>query len=394
VIAIIYASRSTSTVELRENMNRYRQHGLLVIALLLLGSLVTASAQAATLQKVDQSIWGIRGLPAYVNMYIYVPNTLADNPPILVANHHCGGTGIGTYNETRSTLGVLADKNGFIMIFPEATGHNCWDVGSAKSLKHDAYGDTHAIAQMVRYTLLKYKADAGRVYAFGGSSGAVMTQALMAVYPDIFMAGVAVSGVPAGCWAQGYSGDVAKNGQWSGPCAGGMVTKTPEQWGDLVRSMYPGYVGHRPRLQLWHGVPDPIIHANNLGESIKEWTNVLSLSTAPTMRSTQRPKTTHQAWKRTSSACGYTALETFAVTGAGHAVQWDVPTVAGFLGLQTAVDQDPETAACPCAVPGASDAGLARDGGATSCRAVAAHELPDPGGRTNIAAPAATFEKR
>jgi acetylxylan esterase len=295
-------------------------------------------------------------------MYIYLPDKLAAKPAILVASHHCQGTGTGTYNETKSTLVPLSDKNGFIMIFPEATGHNCWDVGSDKSLKHDGFGDTHAIAQMVRYTVTKYNGDSGRVYAFGGSSGAMMTQALMGVYPDIFMGGVAISGVPCGCWAEQYSGDVATNGQWSGPCAGGTVTKTGQQWGDLVRSMYPGYTGHRPRLQLWHGNPDPTINYKNMGEAIKEWTNLLSLSTTPTATDTARANTTHQTWK---NSCGYTVLETFSIKGAGHGVQWDTPTAAGFLGLDKASSMDPETAACPGAVPGGSvsDDGTGGTGG-------------------------------
>lgn len=44
-----------------------------------------------------------------------------------------------------------ADKNGFIMIFPQ-TSNNCWDVGSTKSLTHDGGGDTQAVAEMVKYT--------------------------------------------------------------------------------------------------------------------------------------------------------------------------------------------------------------------------------------------------
>jgi acetylxylan esterase len=350
-------------------MNRYQNHFLAVV-FICLGLLVATPARAASLQKVDQSVWAISGLPSYVNMYIYIPDKLAAKPAILVASHHCQGTGTGTYNETKSTLVPLADKNGFIMIFPEATGHNCWDVGSDKSLKHDGFGDTHAIAQMVRYTLAKYNGDSGRVYAFGGSSGAMMTQALMGVYPDIFMGGVAISGVPCGCWAEQYSGDVGTNGQWSGPCAGGTVTKTGQQWGDLVRSMYPGYTGHRPRLQLWHGNPDPTINYNNLGEAIKEWTDLLSLSTTPTATDTATANTTHQTW---NNSCGYTVLSTFSIKGAGHGVQWDTPTVAGFLGLDKASSMDPETVACPGAVPGGSggDDGTGGSGGTTDAGGVA-----------------------
>lgn len=337
-----------------------RPSGISVAALLVAASL-GAKASAATSQKVEQSVWGVSGLPSYVNMYIYVPDKVAAKPPILVASHHCQGTAASTYSETKSSFVSLADKNGFIIIFPEATGHNCWDVGSEKSLKHDGGGDTQAIAQMVRYALTKYNADATRVYAFGGSSGAMMTQALLGVYPDIFAAGVAISGVPCGCWAVDYSGDVASNGQWSGPCAGGTVSKTAQQWGDLVRSMFPSYTGHRPRVQLWHGTVDKTISYKNLAESVKEWTNVLSLSDAPTSSDTKYGGT-HQIWK---NKCGFGVLETVAVDGADHDVKWDTNAAAQFLGLDPLGSADPEAAACPPTSGGAGGAGNATAGSAS-----------------------------
>ena len=331
---------------------------LLFAAAALSVTLLGVPARAATSQKVDQSAWGVSGLPSYVNMYVYVPDNMATKPPVLVASHHCQGTAASTYSETKASFVSLADKNGFIIIFPEATGHNCWDVGSAKSLQHDGGGDTHAIAQMVRYTLTKYGADASRVYAFGGSSGAMMTQALLGVYPDLFAAGVAVAGVPCGCWAVDYTGDVASNGQWSGPCAGGQVSKTAQQWGDLVRSMFAGYTGHRPRLQLWHGTADTTISYKNLTEAVKEWTNVLSLSDAPTTRDTKFGGQ-HDVWK---SKCGFGVLETFSVDGAGHGVTWDVNTAVGFLGLDQIGGSDPEATACPPAGGGGSGGTSAASG--------------------------------
>jgi len=331
-------------------------------AIMLAVASLGANAGAATSQKVDPSVWGVPGLPSYVNMYLYVPDKLSAKPPILVASHHCQGTAASTYSETKSSFVSLADKNGFIIIFPEATGHNCWDVGSAKSLKHDGGGDTHAIAQMVRYTLTKYNADASRVYAFGGSSGAMMTQALMGVYPDLFAAGVAISGVPCGCWAVDYSGDTASNGQWSGPCAGGQVSKTAQQWGDLLRAMFPGYTGHRPRLQLWHGTADTTISYKNLAEAVKEWTNVLALSEAPATTDTKSGGT-HQLWK---NQCGFGVLETFSVDGAGHDVKWDVNTAVSFLGLDQVGSADPEAAACPSSTGGAGGGSNAAAGSAAT----------------------------
>src|SRR5512141_1637645 len=182
-------------------MKRYRKH-LLALASIPLGLLAAAPAGAASLQKVNQSDWwaGVTGLPSYVNMYIYVPDKLGTKPPIVVVPHHCQGTGSSSYNEM-SGLVTIANSNGFIMIFPEATGENCWDAGSTRYLKHGGGGDTGAIVQMVKYTLTKYNGDPGRVYSVGGSSGGIMTEALLGVYPDVFMAGVSLMGVPCGCWS-------------------------------------------------------------------------------------------------------------------------------------------------------------------------------------------------
>jgi acetylxylan esterase len=336
-------------------MNRTRTHLRSLLALSV-GLLAAVSAQAASLQKVNQSDWaaGVTGVPSYVTMYIYVPDAPAAKPPIVVAPHHCQGTGTGTYSEM-SSLVSIANKNGFIIIFPEATGENCWDAGSTRALKHNGGGDTGAIVQMVKYTLSKYGGDAARVYSVGGSSGGIMTEALLGVYPDVFMAGVSLMGVPCGCWAQGYS-DVTGTGstaQWSGSCAGGSVTKTGQQWGDLVRSYFPGYTGHRPRLQHWHGTADTTLNYKNMAEDIKEWTNLLGLSETPTATDMPKSGTTHQLWK---GACGFTVYETFSLSGVAHAVPFDGNAVAAYFGLDKAGGEDPETAACSGG-PGTGGAG-------------------------------------
>jgi len=338
------------------NMNRYLNH-VVAGASVVLGLLVAQSAGAASLQKLNQSDWwaGVSGLPSYVNMYIYVPDNLATKPPIVVAPHHCQGTGQSTYSEM-SSLVAIANSTGFVMIFPEATGQNCWDAGSTRSMKHGGGGDTGAVAQMVTYTLAKYSGDATRVYTVGGSSGGIMTEALLGVYPDVFIAGVSLMGVPCGCWADGYN-DVTGNGstaQWSGSCAGGNVTKTGAAWGDLARSYYPGYTGHRPRLQHWHGTSDTTINFKNMAEDVKQWTNLLGLSETPTGTDMPKSGTTRQFWK---NACGYTVYETFALSGVGHAVPFDGTAVAAYFGLATAGGADPETAMCAGGAGGMGGAG-------------------------------------
>ncbi len=368
-------------------MTRYRNRALAVTTVLA-GFLFAVRAQAGTYQKLNQSDWweGATGLPTYVNMYTYMPTTVASKPPIVVYCHHCQGSASSSHTSMGS-LEKIADSNGFIIIYPEATGENCWDAGSKRSLSHGGGGDTGAVAQMVKYIVSKYNADAGRVYVSGDSAGGIMTEALVGVYPDVFMAGVSIMGVPCGCWGQKDYNDVTGTGntaQWCGSCAGGSVSMTGKEWGDLVRSYFPSYTGHRPRLQHWHGASDSTLNFKNVAEDIKEWTNLLGLSETPTTTEQNTPKsgTTHQLWK---NSC-FTVYETFVLANTGHAVSLDGPTLAKYFGIDTAGGQDPETAACPGAVPGGGSSGAGGAtgaGGTTGGSGGSAGKDAGPGGDAN-----------
>jgi len=245
-----------------------------------LGVLLARPALAASATQVTRSAWaGSASLPSYLQMYVYVPAKMAANPPIVVSAHSCGSSASSQVQNIPKTL-AAADAQGFIVILPDNPNQNCWDVGTTPALTHDGGSDTYGVALMVKYALMKYGGDPNRVYIFGGSSGAMLTQAMCAVYPDIFRACSARAGVPAGCWAVGYDSTM----QWSNSCANGQVSKTAQQWGDQVRMMYPGYTGHRPRMQTFQGESDTTISYNNTGESIKQWTNVLGLGTSPITR--------------------------------------------------------------------------------------------------------------
>ena len=194
---------------------------------------------------------------------------------------------------------------------------------------------------MVKYAITKYQANANRVYSTGDSSGAMMTELLLALYPDIFKAGSAFAGVPAGC-SNEFDG--------SGLC--GLPAQTAQQWGDRVRAMDPGYSGHRPRVQLFHGDADATITYKNLAEAIKEWTNVLGLSTTPTSTDTGLTLGTHQATRqRWKSSCGYVVLEALTSIGGDHGPSdalFEANFVLPFLGLDktaatAAVDPEDRT---------------------------------------------------
>jgi poly(hydroxyalkanoate) depolymerase family esterase len=304
--------------------------------------LATARAEAASLQRVAN--WGASGVPATASMYIYVPDRPATKPPILVLSHYCGGTASNVFGQAQ-TGGIVraADMYGFIIVVPQ-TSNNCWDVGSTKALTHDGGGDTHAVAQMVKYAITTYQANADRVYATGDSSGAMMTEALLAVYPEVFKGGSEFAGVPAGCWAAGNP-----DGSWSSQCAGGQVTHTAQEWGNLARAMYPGYSGHRPRVQLFHGDADSTINYRNHTEAIKQWTNVLGLSTDPTTTETVTLGSHQATRQRWQNSCGYVVLDAFTSRGGDHGPSdaiFNASFVVPFLALDKTDATDPEIAQC------------------------------------------------
>lgn len=312
-----------------------------------LGFAVTpAWAASPTLVTAD---WkgGASGLPADVAMYTYIPSKVATNPPLITIIHYCGGSAQAVFGQA-SKLISAADQYGFVVVLPSnanASGSNgrCWDVTSSKAHTRNGGGDSHAIIQMVKYALTQYKANADRVYTTGDSSGAMMSELLLALYPDVYKAGSTFAGVPAGC-SNEFDG--------SGLC--GLAAQSAQQWGDRVRAMYSGYSGHRPRVQLFHGDADGTITYKNQAEAIKEWTNVLGLSTTPTSTASGLTLGTHQASRQSwKNACGYVVLDAFTSIGGDHGPSdalFQSNFVLPFLGLdsQTAVNAavDPEIEQC------------------------------------------------
>src|ERR1700734_4292003 len=218
--------------------------------------------------------------PTDLDMYIYVPNNVRPDPPILLALHQCTSSGPAFYSGT--AFASLANEYGFIVIYPSATrSGSCWDVSSSQALTRNGGSDPVGLMSMITYTEQHYGGNPNQVYITGASSGAMMTNVMLADYPDVFKAGVAFMGVPYHCF---FTGTVDG---WNSACANGQVSMTAQQWGDLVRNTAdPGYSGPRPRVQLWHGTADGTLNYNNFGQEILQWTNVAGVSSTPVSSTT------------------------------------------------------------------------------------------------------------
>ncbi|CAE6477752.1 unnamed protein product [Rhizoctonia solani] len=256
--------------------------------------------------------------PTNVENFVYVPTSLKSKPGLLAAIHYCTGTAQAYYSGTQYKQ--LADQYGFIVLYPDAPDSGgCWDVHSTETLTHNAGGDSLGIANGLRYLISQFNVDINKVFATGSSSGAMMTNVLAGAYPDLIRAGAAFAGVPYGCFAG--------PGMWNSQCSSGKLLKTAQQWGDQVRSGYPGYTGTRPKMQLWHGSTDTTLNTQNFYEEIKQWTNVFGLSQTPTATTQNWPLS---GWTRTDYGLNVQAI---IAKGVNHGIPVQASQVIQWMGL-------------------------------------------------------------
>jgi acetylxylan esterase len=164
---------------------------------------------------------------------------------------------------------------------------------------------------MIKYTITKYVADATKVFVTGSSSGCMMTNVMMATYPDMIAAGSCYSGVAAGCLA-GSPG--ASPGSADPKCANGQVIKTQDQWVAQVKAMYAGYNGTYPRMMTWHGTADTLVKIPNLGEQLKEWSGLHGVAFSKNVTNTPQSGFTQLVYGDGTKVVGYSAQ------GVGHTV--------------------------------------------------------------------------
>ncbi len=113
--------------------------------------------------------------------YLHVPPTLpAGAVPLVLVFHGGGGNGPGTERLTRFT--PLADREGFLVAFPEGVGKN-WNDGRefASSRAHrDHVDDVGFVTALIDAIGRAHAVDPRRIYATGISNGAIFSHYLAA----------------------------------------------------------------------------------------------------------------------------------------------------------------------------------------------------------------------
>jgi len=229
---------------------------------------------------------------------LYVPASPADPAALVISLHYCGGN----KGNAQQWFKSAADSEGFYIITPQAGG-NCFDATAAKG------GERAEIVKMVDWAISEHGVDPRLVFAAGASSGACMTQALLAAYPDKFQAGSSLAGVPAGAWTGGNEYGFSTPSQ------------SDEAWGDKVRALNPDYAGPWPRMQIWHGGADSnLTFSSNWPAETGQWRNVWGFVEADGTAESIKPAGAQDTWSRVSyeASNGVLGVETNTVAGVEH----------------------------------------------------------------------------
>lgn len=280
-----------------------------------------ALASFASAQLVNVPNFGNN--PTGLSMDVYVPSNLPENPAIVLALHPCGGSGSSYARMTGYQS--HADQRGFIAIFPSSRrDFNCWDVASSSSLKRDGGGDSTGLASIANYALKTWSADPSRVFVTGSSSGCMMTNVMIAAYPDLFEAATCYSGVAAGC-LRGSPGSSPISADPT--CANGQVSLSPEQWAQRARDIYPGYSGSYPRLKTLHGTADSLVRIPNLDQQLAQWSTIKGLDLTA-----RNPNTPQRGYTELVYGDG-TQLIGISAEGVGHTVPVNAGLDMDWFGL-------------------------------------------------------------
>lgn len=120
--------------------------------------------------------------------YEYVPPQLRgskEKAPLVLYFH--GINCVPLYGAEQSLWHDLADRDGFIVVFPAPARAKTWNIYDLPNL----VSDVDFTLALLDHLKASYAIDESRIYCTGFSMGGMMTHALTAAYPEIFAAGAA-----------------------------------------------------------------------------------------------------------------------------------------------------------------------------------------------------------
>lgn len=274
------------------------------IALALFASSIAAPAFA------QSEVTGFGSNPGNLRMFKYVPTALPTDAPLVVALHGCAQSAASYDAETGWQL--FADRYRFALLLPQQQSANnalnCFTWFETGDITR-GQGEVLSIKQMVDRMIADHGTAPSRIYVTGLSAGGAMATTLLAAYPDVFVGGAIIAGLPHRC----ATTQAATSG-----CMNSGTNLTPAQWGDKVRASST-WTGPWPIVSVWHGSSDSTVTPSNLTEIMEQWTNVHGIDQTAEVSDTVGGFP-HKVYK---TASGQARVETYTITGMGHGTPVD-----------------------------------------------------------------------
>jgi len=249
----------------------------------------------------------------------YVPPGLSGPAPLVVVLHGC--TQNAAIYDHGSGWSRLADRHGFLLLFPEQQRANnpmlCFNWFSGNDSQR-GMGEAASIKAMIEAMAKAHDVDRSRIFVTGLSAGGAMSSVMLATYPEIFSAGAIIAGMAYGC-----ASDVA--GAFD--CMSGRATADARELGLKVRRASP-HKGPWPRVQVWQGSADHTVAPSNADAIVLQWAHLHGLNARPD-RADQVAGYPRRTWL---GANGKPLIEEYRITGMAHGIPLDPGTGEGESG--------------------------------------------------------------
>lgn len=250
----------------------------------------------------------------------YVPEGLKGPAPLVVVLHGC--TQNAAVYDHGSGWSALADKHGFILLFPEQQRANnpmlCFNWFSGNDSQR-GMGEAASIRAMIDAMKKAHDVDPKRIFVTGLSAGGAMASVMLATYPEIFAAGAIIAGVAYGC-----ASGVAE----AFDCMGGRARGDAKALAASVRRASP-HKGPWPRVQVWQGSADHTVVASNADAIALQWAQLHGLEPRPT----RIDDVAGYPRRRWLGADGAPRVEQYTITGMAHGIPLDPGTGEGESGI-------------------------------------------------------------
>ena len=280
---------------------------------------VSAFAPPASVVDRLADLSPLRDNPGNLRGRIYVPEGLAGPAPLVVVLHGC--TQDAAVYDHGAGWSTLADRHGFILLFPEQQRANnpmlCFNWFSGNDTQR-GMGEAASIRAMIEAMRKAHDVDPARIFVTGLSAGGAMASVMLATYPELFAAGAIIAGVAYGC-----ASGVAE----AFDCMGGRARADARELGARVRRASP-HKGPWPRLQVWQGSADTTVQPGNADAIVLQWTNLHGLAPKPD-RTDEVEGYPRRTWL---GANGRPLVEQYTITGMAHGIPLDPGNGQGELG--------------------------------------------------------------